>query len=211
MNALIIANGAPPSSALARRLAAAADLVICADGGANHAVRLGVRPDVILGDLDSITASTRKRFRGVPSLRIAEQESTDLEKAIRYALLHRCTEIIVVGATGKRLDHTAGNLGCFRKFGVRCAMRFIDDDGELTLVGRDASLRTRRGELLSLIPLERCSGVTTTGLKFGLRNASLELGVREGTSNRALASKATVSVKKGTLLLYRPRAVDNAR
>lgn len=211
MNALIVANGAAPPRTLARRLAAAADLVLCADGGANHALRLGLRPDVIIGDLDSITPATARRFRAVPSLRIAEQYSTDLEKTIRYALLHRYADITVVGATGRRLDHTAGNLACFRKFGARCTLRFIDAEGELTLIGRKTDIATRKGELLSLIPLERCTGVTTTGLKYSLRNAVLELGVREGTSNRALAGRAAVSVKRGTLLLYRPHARSRAR
>jgi thiamine pyrophosphokinase len=203
VNALIIANGVPPARPLARRLAAGADLIICADGGANHAVRLGIRPDVIVGDLDSVTAASRRRLRSVPALRIAEQESTDLEKAIRHALLHRCAGITVVGAFGGRVDHTAGNLGCFRKFGARCALRFVDDDGTLAAVRTREVLRTRRGELISLIPLGRCTGVTTRNFKYGLRNATLELGVREGTSNRATASTASVSVRKGTLLFYR--------
>ncbi len=141
----------------------------------------------------------------MPQVRITEQESTDLEKTIRYALRHRAETITVIGATGRRMDHTAGNLGCFRKFGTKCNLRFIDDDGELLGVGRRMEFTTRRNELLSLIPLGRCSGVTTTGLRYGLWSAVLELGVREGTSNRATGSRVTVSVRRGTLLLYRLR------
>ncbi len=203
MNALIFANGVPPSRTLARRIAGRADLVVCADGGANHAGRLALRPDVILGDLDSIRPSVRKRFSGVTTLRIADQNSTDLEKAIRYCLRRRCSSIDVLGATGGRIDHTAGNLGCFKKFGYRCALTFIDDDGELSMVGKRISLQTRKRELISLIPLERCTGVTTKNLLYPLRNGALELGVREGTSNRATGRAVIVSVRTGTLLVYR--------
>jgi thiamine pyrophosphokinase len=203
MNALIIANGVPPSKALARRLADEAAFVLCADGGANHAVRLGVLPDLVIGDLDSITAATKRALSSVPRLRIREQYSTDLEKAIRYALRRKATTITVLGATGKRIDHTAGNLGCFRRFGERCNLRFVDDDGELSTVGRSTSLVTRPGEVLSLIPLGPCTGVTTSGLRYGLRGATLELGVREGTSNLATGARVTVRVRTGTLLLYR--------
>ncbi len=64
------------------------------------------------------------------------------------------------------------------------------------------------GEKISLIPLERCKGVTTHNLKYRLQNESLELGIREGISNEATGRKVTISVKRGTLLLYRFRGVS---
>ena len=96
-----------------------------------------------------------------------------------------------------------------RRLAALRAVGFIDDDGELLGVGRRMEFTTRRNELLSLIPLSRCSGVTTTGLRYGLRSAVLELGVREGTSNRATATRVRVSVRRGTLLLYRLREADS--
>jgi thiamine pyrophosphokinase len=166
-------------------------------------VRLGILPDLVIGDLDSITPATKRAFSSVPRLRITEQYSTDLEKAIRYALRRKASTITVLGATGKRIDHTAGNLGAFRKFGARCYLRFVDDDGELSSVGRSTSLVTRPREVLSLIPLGRCTGVTTSGLRYGLRAATLELGVREGTSNEATGTRVTIRLTSGMLLLYR--------
>ena len=210
MKALIIANGLAPTKTIARRLAGMADLVVCADGGANHAARLGIRPDVILGDLDSMTAATARTFRSVPTLLVRDQYSTDLEKAIRYALGRRYAEIDVLGATGRRIDHTAGNLGCFRRFGSRCTLRFVDDEGELSMVRNKAVVEAEKGEIFSLIPLDRCTGVTTANLRYGLTNGVLELGVREGTSNRAIARTVTISLKKGTLLLFRPHCSRRA-
>ena len=203
MNALIFANGLPPQRPLARRLADWADIIVCADGGANHAARLGLRPDVIIGDLDSILPSVRKRFAHITTIRLPSQLSTDLEKAIRYCLLRRCRSISVLGATGGRIDHAAGNLGCFKKFGRRCILSFIDNDGELSLVGKRRALKTRVGEIISLIPLDRCTGVSTTHLFYRLQNGTLELGIREGTSNRATGSTVALTVRTGTLLLYR--------
>lgn len=205
MNALILANGLPPSKALARRAKRQADLIVCADGGANHAHRLGLRPDAIVGDLDSIRASARKRFAKVPTVRLRSQYSTDLEKAIRYCLRRGARSVTVLGATGGRIDHAAGNLGCFKKFGRRCGLSFVDDDGELLMVGRQITLASRTGDLVSLMPLGRCTGVTTRHLLYRLTNGALELGVREGTSNRATGATVTVSVRSGTLLLYKMR------
>lgn len=200
---LIIANGTLPSPRVIRILAAKADLIVCADGGANGARKLGIRPDVILGDFDSISRSTRQYFRTVPLVFIEDQNSTDMEKAIDFCIKRRIKSVDVVGATGGRIDHTTGNLGCFKKFGKKIDLRFIDVIGVLTRIDRVVRLSTTIGEKLSLIPLERCSGVSTRHLKYPLRKAVLELGVREGISNEATASTVEVSVKRGTLLLYR--------
>lgn len=201
--ALIIANGTPPATSIVRRLARSAELIVCADGGANYARTMKITPDVILGDLDSILVSTKKFFQSIPLLRVKDQESTDLEKAIEFCIGHNIQSVDVVGATGNRIDHSTGSLGCFKKFAHRVDLRMYDTVGFLTLVRGTITLKMKRGEKLSLIPLGRCRGVSTRNLLYPLRDEALELGVREGTSNEATSSTVRVSVKSGTLLMYR--------
>src|SRR5258708_37350148 len=86
LHALIIANGPLPPLPMVRRVRERADLVVCADGGANRARSAGITPDIILGDLDSLLAATRRFYRGTPLFRIPDQESTDLEKAILFCI-----------------------------------------------------------------------------------------------------------------------------
>lgn len=203
MHVLIIANGIVPLPTRVRELVFAANLVICADGGANQARALGITPQVILGDFDSIEPGTRQHFNGVQMLYIPDQESTDLEKALRYCIEQHASSVDIIGATGDRLDHTTGSLGCFKKFGHRLQIRLIDTVGELTLVQNTVSIDVREGEKLSLIPLDRCAGISTTNLKYPLTNDTLELGGREGISNEAIATPVTILVTSGTLLLYR--------
>ena len=203
LHALIVANGILPPATVVRRLAARADLVVCADGGANRAREYRIKPDVILGDLDSLSSATARSYKGTPILRIADRESTDLEKAIGYCLLLGVDSADIVGALGGRIDHITGSLGCFKRFGGKIELRFIGEGGELTRIGRSVNLRTRRGDKLSLIPLGRCSGITTRNLKYPLRDDFLETGVREGISNEATGRSARISVKRSTLLLYR--------
>lgn len=203
MHALIIANGALPSRRVIQKLVSSAEIIVCADGGANAARRLHIKPDVILGDLDSIVPSTRKFFHGTPLLQIDDQNSTDMEKALTYCTERGVKSVDVVGATGDRLDHTTGNLGCFKKFGNQMQLRFVDSFGELALIRSSVKLLMDIGDKLSLIPLERCTGVTTSNLKYLLHNDLLELGVHEGISNEAVGKEVTISVQHGTLLLYR--------
>ncbi len=202
MKACIIANGSIPSASTVRKIIGSCDMIICADGGANHAAKLRITPDLIIGDLDSISSTTKRLFKAVSVILQKEQYSTDLEKAIRYCISHHFDSADIIGATGGRIDHTVGNLGCFRKFGKRIQLRMIDEQGELSLIHKNIQFRTRKGALISLIPLNRCSGITTSNLKYPLRNGTLELGVREGTHNVATSATVCVSVKKGTLLLY---------
>lgn len=208
MHALIIANGPLPPASVVRRLRKSAALVVCADGGANRARGYRIQPDVILGDLDSLLRETRRFYRDRPILRIRDQESTDLEKAILFCIMLGASSADIIGALGARIDHTTGSLGCFKRFGSKIDMRFFDQIGELTRIRATIRLATRKGEHLSLIPLDRCIGVTTRNLKYPLRNDVLEPGIREGISNEATGSPVTVSVKRGTLLVYRFR---NAR
>ncbi len=203
MKALIIANGVHPAAGIVRKLAREANLIVCADGGAAFAARFRIRPAIVLGDLDSITRPVRKALASVPLLYIEDQESTDLEKAIRYCLKAGCRSIAVSGALGGRIDHSTGALGVFKRFRGVCELTLVDALGTVTLLPRRASIRTTPGEQLSLIPLDHCRGISTTNLLYPLRNESLQLGVREGIHNVALGRRVSIRYSSGTLLLYR--------
>ena len=201
--ALIIANGELPQKKRVMLLLKRAAAIICADGGANVALKMGITPDVIVGDLDSIHAEALVKFRRVAIDENRDDQTTDLEKAITWAIQSNYDHITVVGASGKRLDHTVGNLGVLRKFFPDAIITLVDDHGELCYVGRECSFDAEPGDIVSLIPLNRCEEVSTTGLKYPLEGESLELGVREGTSNVVVASPVSIKVKKGHLLLFK--------
>jgi thiamine pyrophosphokinase len=203
MNALIIANGQIPNHRIVKKLATLSDLIICADGGANWARKIHIRPDIILGDFDSITDKTKIHFQNVSQVFMGDQNNTDLEKAIQFCIDEKITLAFVVGAFGDRLDHVTGSLGCFKKYGRFIDLIFFDKIGTVSLIKNKVSLNMRKGEKISLIPLNRCRGVTTKNLKYTLTNDSLELGVHEGISNEAVSQQVSISVKSGTLLLYR--------
>ena len=201
--ALIIANGEPPQKKRLLLLMKQFGTVICADGGANTALKMGITPDVIVGDLDSIHAEALVKFRRVEMFEDRSDQTTDLEKAISWAIQSNFDHITVVGGSGKRLDHTVGNLGVLRKFYPDAIITLVDDNGELCYVGREYSFEAEKGDVVSLIPLNRCEGVSTDGLKYPLDREDLELGVREGTSNVVVSSPVSIKVKKGHLLLFK--------
>jgi len=202
LHALILANGSAPSRSLFVSTARRCDVFVCADGGANIAHRFHCTPDLIIGDLDSITPSTLNAFARVPVYLLSDQNSTDLEKALTWCIEDGIGRVTVLGATGGRLDHAVGNMSALAKFSRRADIRFVDDDGDLVAVGRERRLALPPGTTVSLLPLTRCAGITTRGLEWNLTNEVLELGRRESTSNVVRSRAASVRVKRGTLLLF---------
>jgi thiamine pyrophosphokinase len=201
--ALIIANGEPPKKQRLQSLVREANIVICADGGANIALKSGIVPNAIVGDLDSIHAEALVKFHKVPTHEDRDDETTDLEKAILWTIKAKIDHITVVGATGKRMDHSVGNLGVLAKYFPDAVIRFVDDAGEISYVGRETTFEAKKGQVVSLIPLSRCEGIITQGLRYVLEGEALELGVREGTSNVVENSPVNIKVKKGHLLLFK--------
>ena len=200
--ALILANGKAPGKRLFQKILASADWFICADGGSNIAARFGSIPDLIVGDLDSIKRETLALFRHVKVKKLKDQNSTDLEKALTAVIRKKCREIVVLGATGGRLDHAVGNLSALAKFSRKAHITFVDERGKFVAVNRSTEFALPIGTIISLIPLSRCSGIVTTGLQWNLNNESLELGVRESTSNVIVSSPVTIRVKQGALIAF---------
>jgi thiamine pyrophosphokinase len=201
-NALILANGESPTKKLMKRLLAGSPLFVCADGGANTAARYGLKPGAIVGDMDSITAQSLRKFPKAEMHKVVDDYSTDLEKTLSWVIDKDRHSITVAGATGGRLDHFLGNLSALVKFSNRATITFIDDSGDWIFIDRSKNLSLPVGATVSLIPLSHCDGIVTKGLRWNLNFEALELGVRDGTSNVVVESPVHISVAKGNLILF---------
>jgi len=105
--ACIFCNGQLSNPAKVKQIAKDCDLLIAADGGAKYFVDIGLIPQVIIGDMDSVNDDMWKNNRGIEHIRYPEaKDKSDAELAVEYALEHGCKQVILVAATGGRLDHT---------------------------------------------------------------------------------------------------------
>lgn len=202
-HALIICNGEMPSKKIITPLLKDKPFIICADGGANKARAFGITPHVIIGDLDSITRQTRKYFSSVPIIHLTDQNSTDLEKALNYLLTNKFSSATVIGATGDRPDHTMANFSILLKYHRKMSLIFLDERCTVEVIQRRITFPAVIGQQISLVPMGRCTGIVTRGLKYPLRREALEPGVREGSSNEASSAQVSVSLKSGPLLLFK--------
>lgn len=206
MRALVLANGDPPSAALFAELRAGADLLVAADGGARAALAFDAMPDAVVGDLDSLgearDAIPPERLRPDP-----DPDATDLEKAVAWCVATGCDAVDVVGAGGGRADHAFANPGALVRFGRRARVRLIDERFTVELVDGEAAVEGPPGTVVSLVAVGRCEGVSTSGLRWELRDVALEFGAR-GVHNEIARPPARVSVRSGDLLLFRGRWVE---
>ena len=201
-NALVVCNGEVLSKKEIAPFMRGNPFVVCADGGADKARKLRIRPDVIIGDLDSISPAARKFFSDVRTIHVKSQDNTDLEKVLAYLVMRRYRSAIVVGALGGRPDHSLTNFSVLKKYHKRIRLVFADSSCDIQIIDRRITFSSGIGSVISLLPLGRCEGITTAGLEFPLHNESLELGVREGMSNTVVSSPVKISVRKGSLLLF---------
>jgi thiamine pyrophosphokinase len=185
-------------------------VVIAADGGAELALTQGVPVDVVVGDLDSISAESLDLLERSGS-RIerhpAEKDATDLALALDAALTFEPRRVLVVGAAGGRLDHLLGELlllGAEDYAAVEVDASL--GAAEIHVVRRERSLVGTPGEVVSLHALHGPAvGVTTEGLVYPLNGETLSPGSSRGLSNVFAAMEARISVEQGVVLAVRPR------
>jgi thiamine pyrophosphokinase len=207
-HAVILANGTPPSAETLRRALARSELFLCADGGANAARTLGVRPAAIVGDFDSVTPETLAHFTGVTLVRDADQERPDSEKAVDYALTQGpFDEITLLGASSGRLDHVLGHIALLRRYAGRARLVMEDETGRAYIARGDVKLEGPPGTIVSFFavgaPVEH---LTTENLRFPLVDRTLELGIQDSLSNVIDRVPAWIRFQGGHLLVMESRS-----
>lgn len=207
MRALIFANGELPTLALIDSLRRDADLIVAADGGVDQALASGVEVDAVVGDLDSASETSRQTLPGDRFHHSPDPNATDLQKAIAYCIEQGCDEIDVIAAGGGRADHALANLSVLPLFRGRAAIRIVDDLFDVSLVESSATFDAPAGTVVSLIAIGPCNDVSTTGLRWNLRHASLDFSPL-GVHNEVIRSPVSVSVGSGDLLLFKGRWVE---
>jgi thiamine pyrophosphokinase len=183
-------------------------LIICCDGGARHFQSLGIKPDVIIGDMDSIDPASlaSSSTQGIKIIKYSvNKDFTDTELALDYALGLKPEAIFIWGALGGRIDHALANVFLLCKgqeMGIKTYL--VDEYSEAFVLDNGAAFINETGETVSLIALSpEVTGINLTGFLYPLKEETLIMGESRGISNVITDVHAGISVRHGKLLVIR--------
>ena len=207
MKVLIVSGGNPPSKSLYERIMRdfAPDKIIAVDSGANVLYEYKTIPDYIIGDFDSINSKVLAHYESCSNVIRSpiEKDETDTELAIRKAIGLNASEIVILCATGSRLDHTLGNIFLLKKvqgYGIACVL--VDDEQEISLMDNKKEFFSMQGKTVSLISLtDKTTDIRTEGFYYPLKGEVLTFGETRGISNIINEEYASVEISMGELLV----------
>lgn len=217
MNTIILADGAFPENENVLEVLRNAKRIVCCDGSVNKLVEIGLEPFAIVGDMDSVSDEIREKYKEIiyPS---SDQETNDLTKAVMWCLDNNYVDLVIIGATGKREDHTLGNMSLLADYSLIVKnIYMLTDYGRIDpfVVIETASIennikenRTTRvfesykGQQVSFFSLTPESLVTSKGLKYEVTDRQFT-SLWQGTLNESNENQFQLTIDKGKLLVYR--------
>lgn len=170
--AVVVGNGEYPTHNIPRHILKEAPIVVCCDGGANEYIRQGNMPHLIIGDGDSLNETYRQKYEEI-ILRITDQETNDQTKAVKHLIDKGFQQIAIVGATGKREDHTLGNISLLMEYlRAGAEVRMFTDYGVFIPCKDCCTLNCQPGLQVSIFNFG-ATGLRSEGLRYPIYDFSL--------------------------------------
>ncbi len=201
MQTVILANGAFPGSEKLLTLLDNAGKIVCCDGAVNKLVDSGREPDIVIGDLDSVRPELKEKYSDI-LVRITDQDTNDLTKAVNWCVSNGLKDIVILGATGNREDHAIGNISLLASYSRVANVRMLTDYGEFVAVNRSAEFNSFKGQQVSVFSLCAKLKITSKGLRYPLDGMELSAWWM-GTLNESLGESFSVSFDgDGDVIVY---------
>ena len=197
---IILANGIFPTHEIPLSYIKNTDRIICCDGSVANLVNLGLEPYAIVGDIDSLNAELACKYAD----RIfcdSNQETNDLTKAVNWCVSNGLNDIVITGATGKREDHTLGNISLLAEYCKYANVMMATDNGIFKVYYSSCEIETFSGQTVSIFSIDSDTEITLRGLKYPLTNAKLT-NWWVATLNEALGNKISLDFKSGRIIVF---------
>lgn len=196
--ALFLNGDAPNPLAMQHAMQLNPSFFICTDGAYYYMNTLKIKPNVVIGDMDSLSEAPHD----IEVVFIADQDTTDFEKALQYLVERNFKKVVVLGSTGGQHDHFLGNLNAAYKFKEQLNILFFDQSQYFFLSNKTQKLITKPGKIVSLFPFPSAAGITLSGFQYLLNNEDLSLLYRVGTRNIASSDNPEIHFKSGDLWIF---------
>ncbi|HTN69097.1 MAG TPA: thiamine diphosphokinase [Dysgonamonadaceae bacterium] len=196
---VIIANGVFPTHPYPLSYIENASNIVCLDGALRACLDNNINPDTIVGDGDSISITLREEYDDIFHV-FTDQETNDLTKAVTFCVKNDLKEIKIVAATGKREDHTMGNISLLLEYMRECTVKMITDYGIFTPISTTTEFESAVGQQVSIFNLDQIP-ISSHNLKFPLNDTILD-NLWKGTLNESLDETFTIETD-GPTIVYR--------
>ncbi|MGI9527286.1 MAG: thiamine diphosphokinase [Weeksellaceae bacterium] len=196
-NAFLLVNGNPPQTLPNLDTYGK---IFCTDGAYAHLLGKRVRPDVVIGDFDSI--SEEDVSSKVKVIKTLDQDFTDFHKCLEIISNEGFSRVDVYGSTGSEHDHFLGNLTTALKFKNKIEIVFFDDFAQFYFTDKKVNLTGVKDRIISLYPFPTAEKVQSKGLFYELNGMDLDLTHTIGTRNHSTADEVEITYKQGEILLF---------
>ncbi len=197
---VILAKGDFPQHPIPLRILNEADTIICCDGAVKSLIEYGLISTHIIGDMDSITDELKIKYED-QLIHIPAQNEHDLRKAVRWAEKNGAKEAIILGATGKRDDHSLANIFTLLEFPSQMKMTINTDFGKFSIVKNEHDFDSFSGEQVSIFSKDNSIAITSTYLKYNLNSKKLK-SLYNGSSNESINECFSIRISHGEILVY---------
>lgn len=197
---VILADGVFPTHHIPLGCIRNAGRIVCCDGSVQKLIDFGMEPHAIAGDIDSLSDELAGRYAD-RIFRTTEQETNDLTKAVNWCTDRGFNDIAITGATGKREDHTIGNISLLAEYCRRANVIMITDTGIFRVYYRSFSAATFPGQQISIMSIDNNTAITSAGLKYPLRGTKLT-NWWMGTLNEALGDIISLQFTSGRVIVF---------
>lgn len=198
---VILANGRFPANEIPLGYLKAADIIVCCDGAVQDLVDYGIEPSVIVGDMDSISAELKQRFSDILNPEHDDQDTNDLTKAIRYSIGQGFADLVILGATGLREDHSLGNISLLSDYSEFVSARMVTDSGVFIPVNSGEKVHSWPGQQVSIFSFTRDILKSSENLKYPIRDLSLQ-NLWMGTLNECTSDYFSLNFESGRILVF---------
>ena len=197
---VIVADGTFPKHMIPLEYIRNAKRIICCDGSAVNLIAAGYIPEAIVGDLDSLSKELAERFADL--LFIDEsQDTNDLTKAVTWCRDMGYNDLVIVGATGKREDHTIGNISLLAEYIKDVNVIMITDTGFFIPYAMSSEITSFKGQQVSIFSINSETEITTKGLRYPLNNTKIT-NWWVATLNEASGNNFTLEFNGGPVIVY---------
>lgn len=198
---VIVGNGEAPQGKIPLLFLQRARTIVCCDGALDKLQHIGVQPDIVIGDCDSLSDEAWTKFKDI-IIEDPDEECNDLQKALKYCIEQKLGPVAVLGASGLRDDHQLANLSILNMYAERMELIMVSNYGIFSFIDKDTTFASVSGQEVSVFSFDGQAVFSFEGLQYPVHNRRFTQ-LWEGSLNKAVGERFTVKISGGKGLVFR--------